>query len=379
MKRYFILIFVLLLALPRPVFSLAHDSPQLPEISASSAILIEPFSGRVLYEKNAQERRPMASTTKIMTALVATEMCNPDEVLCVQGDCVKIQGSSLYLEEREELTLMDMLYGLLLRSGNDAAVAIGKHVAGDVRHFVSLMNRRAWELGMHDTNFANPHGLDHEEHYSTAADMARLGAAFLRVPLLREIVRTEEYVSRELTTGRVRLFINNNKLLARDPRAFGIKIGWTDNAGRCLVAAAQANGMELIAVVLDAPDLYTDVSKLFDYGFGQWSAQEFIPQGKVMGIVPVAQGDAARVALATAQPIYYPVAAAEEAVSYSVQVEAPDSLLAPVAIGDVVGRVLVTVEDCTMEVDLVATSPVPEKVGLWTRLMDWLHSWWRDD
>lgn len=377
MKRYYILIFILLLALPKPVFSQSQGQPELAEISAGSAILIEPFSGRILFEKNAHERRPMASTTKIMTALVATDMCNPNEVLCVQGDCVKIQGSSLYLEETEELTLMDMLYGLLLRSGNDAAVAIGKHVAGDVGHFVSLMNRKAWELGMHDTNFANPHGLDHDEHYSTAADMARLGAAFLRVPLLREICQTEEYVSRELTTGRVRLFINNNKLLARDPRAFGIKIGWTENAGRCLVAAAQANGMELVAVVLDAPDLYSDVSKLFDYGFGQWSVREFIPQGKVMDVVPVAQGDTARVALATAQSVYYPVAAAEEAVSYSVEVEAPDVLQAPVANGDVVGKVLVTVDDCTMEVDLVAATPVPEKVGLWAKLLEWLHSWWR--
>src|SRR5690554_5999089 len=116
MKRYYILIFILLLALPKPIFSQSQGQPELAEISAGSAILIEPFSGRILFEKNAHERRPMASTTKIMTALVATDMCNPNEVLCVQGDCVKIQGSSLYLEETEELTLMDMLYGLLLRS-----------------------------------------------------------------------------------------------------------------------------------------------------------------------------------------------------------------------------------------------------------------------
>lgn len=346
------------------------------EISASSAILIEPFSGRVLYEKNAHEKRPMASTTKIMTALVATDMANPDEVLCVQGDCVKIQGASLYLEEKEELTLMDMLYGLLLRSGNDAAAAIGKHVAGDSSHFVSLMNRKAWELGMHNTNFANPHGLDDDEHYSTAADMARLGAVFLQAPLLREICKTEEYVSRELTTGKVRLFINNNKLLARDPRALGIKIGWTENAGRCLVAAAQVNGMELVAVVLDAPDLYTDVSKLFDYGFGKWRAQEFIPRGKVMDIVPVAQGKAARVALTTAQPLNFPVTAAE-AISYSVHLDAPVLLQAPISPGQVVGKALVTVEEYVIEIDLVAASPVRKKVGLWSRLVNWLHNWWQ--
>lgn len=376
MKRLYSLILVLLLALALPVSAQSQENPELLEISASSAILIEPFSGRILYEKNASEKRPMASTTKIMTALVATDMANPSEVLCIQGDCVKIQGTSLYLEEREELTLMDMLHGLLLRSGNDAAVAIGKHVAGDSHHFASLMNRKAWELGMHDTNFVNPHGLDDAEHYSTAADMARLATAFLQAPLLREICKTEEYISRELTTGKVRLFINNNKLLARDPRALGIKIGWTENAGRCLVAAAQVNGMELVAVVLDAPDLYTDVSKLFDYGFGRWNAQEFIPRGKVMDIVPVVQGKTARVALTIAQPVHFPVTATE-AVSCSVHLDSPDLLHAPVAPGQVVGKALVTVEDCTIEVDLVAASHVSERVGMWSSISKWLRSWWQ--
>jgi len=347
-------------------------------ISAASAILIEPVSGRVLYEFNSRQRRPMASTTKIMTALVAAQMCDPTEILTVQSDCVKIEGSSLYLEEDEQMTMVDLLYGLLLRSGNDAAAAIGKYIAGDVSHFVSLMNRKAWDLGMVDTNFVNPHGLDHDEHKSTAYDMALLGAAFMGTPLLRDICITDEYISRELTTGKVRLFINNNKLLARDPRAVGIKIGWTDEAGRCLVAAARVGDMELVAVVLDAPDLYTDVSKLFDYGFGNLSMQELIPKGRVLTVVPVSQGDVRRVALTTANSISYPIFPGES-VSFFVHMKVPQRIQAPIKPGESIGMAWVTVDDYLMEVDLVATSTVEFKLGVWKRLVNWVRGRWNND
>lgn len=375
--RKIIAVVIVVLMFPLTAYAQSGQISEGPEpISAASAILIEPFSGRILYEKNAHQSRPIASTTKIMTALVAMEISNPEDVLCVQSDCVKIEGSSLYLEEAEQLTLKDMLYGLILRSGNDAAVAIGKHVAGDVRHFTSLMNRKAWELGMTDTNFVNPHGLDHHEHYSTAYDMARLGAAFLRVPLLREICITEEYVSRELTTGRLRLFLNNNKLLARDPRALGIKIGWTDSAGRCLVAAAKVGEMELIAVVLDAPDLYTDVSKLFDYGFANLSFQEVLPQGKVMGIVPVDQGNVPRLALTTSAPVFYPVFPGES-VTVSVEMDAPETIQAPIQAGQALGRAKVLIDNCQIEVDIVAASDVKVNRGVWNRFLQWVKGWWQ--
>jgi len=366
-----VLILIVLLVLPVPVF--AESGQEGPEsISAASAILIEPWSGRVLFAKDPHQRRPMASTTKIMTALVAVELCEPDDVLKVQADCVKIEGCSLYLEENEQLTMLDLLYGLLLRSGNDAAAAIGKYVAGDIGHFVSLMNRKAWDLGMENTNYANPHGLDQEDHYSSAYDMAILGTAFMREPVLSNICMTDEYISRELTTGKIRLFINNNKLLVRDPRAIGIKIGWTDNAGRCLVAAARVGELELIAVVLDAPDLYTDVSKLFDYGFSNLTMQEFIPQGRVMAVLPVAHGDTRRVAVTAAQSVRFPVFAGET-VSVTVKNLLPQQIEAPVQAGEVLGTALIDVDgQWTAEIELVATSAICVKAGPIRRLFGWL-------
>lgn len=379
MKRVLVTALVLLML---PVMATAEveaiSGGELEPISAASAILIEAGSGRVLYAHNADEKRPMASTTKIMTALVAVELCRPEEILKVQADCVKIEGTSLYLEENEELTLLDLLYGLILRSGNDAAAAIAKYVAGDIEHFVSLMNQRAWDLGMTGTKFDNPHGLDAEGHYSTARDMAALGAAFLKKPLLRQICVAEEYISRELTGGRVRLFKNNNKLLLRDPRACGIKIGWTEKAGRCLVAAGRVGDLELVAVVLGAPDLYTDASKLLDFGFRRTRVQELVPKGKVMVILPVVHGQAGRVAVATAAPILYPVFP-NESLSFTAKVQVPAELQAPVQRGQAVGTVVIRVDaDWTAEVELVAVATVQAKEGFVARLLKLVRGWWRD-
>lgn len=377
MKNIGIALLILLL-FPIAAFAQVSSKAGPESISAASAILVEAGTGRVLYAHNANEERAIASTTKIMTALVAAELCSPEEILCVQADCVKIEGASLYLEEKEQLTMLDMLYGLLLRSGNDAAAAIAKHVGGDVNHFVSSMNQRAWELGMHSTSFDNPHGLDNTRHYSTAYDMALLGAEFLKIPLLREICVTDEYISRELTNGRVRLFKNNNKLLFRDPRACGIKIGWTEGAGRCLVAAARAGDVELVAVVLAAPDLYTDASKLFDYGFSQLKVQELVPQGKVMALLPVEGGEGSRVAVTASRSLFYPIYAGET-LSVTTQVQAPEKLKAPVQSGQCVGTVLVRVDDkWTAEVELVAASTVPEKAGIIRRLFKLVRRWWHD-
>ncbi len=369
MKKILIALAILLL-LPQAA---AADSGSVNEpegLSAASAILIESSSHRVLFEHNASEQRPMASTTKIMTALVASELSKTEDVISVQADCVKIEGTSLYLEENEKLTMFDMLYGLLLRSGNDAAAAIAKYVAGDIDHFVSIMNQRAWQLGMHDTNFENPHGLDNGGHYSTAYDMALLGAAFLKVPMLQQACVAEEHISRELTCGRVRLFKNNNKLLLRDPRACGIKIGWTEQAGRCLVAAARVGEMELVAVVLDAPDLYTDVSKLFDYGFGNIKMEELISQGQVLGLLPVQYGGAKKVAVTADASVRYPVFPGET-VSFTVQIQTPDKMLAPLKQGELTGTALVQVDGgWTTEVELRTVSAVEEKKGIAVRLLE---------
>lgn len=377
--RSTVFVLVLMLMIPVAVYADSTTSSMPEPLSAASAILVEVGSGRVLYEHEADVRRSIASTTKIMTALVAAELCNPEEILKVQADCVKIEGSSLYLEENEEMTLLDLLYGLILRSGNDAAATIAKFVAGDIDHFVSLMNQKALALGMKNTCFANPHGLDNCNHYSTARDMALLGVTFLKQSLLSQICTAEDYISRELTSGRVRLFVNNNKLLRRDPRACGIKIGWTENAGRCLVAAAKAGGVELVAVVLAAPDLYGDVGRLFDYGFSCMQVEELLPQGRVMAILPVNNGQTSRVALATASPVCYPVLAGET-LAVTAQVHVPTEITAPLKAGQQMGTALVTVDGgWAVEVQLVTLSAVEEKKNLSSRLSEWIRGWWWHD
>lgn len=383
MKRAAFLFVAALLVAAMPVRAWQHeDLPepepnQLESLSAAAAILIEPVSGRVLYANNQFQTRAMASTTKLMTALVALELGDLDEVVTVTADCTKIPGSSLYLEPGEQLTLADLMYGLILRSGNDAGMAIAKHVAGDVEHFVSLMNRRAWELGMFYTRFANPHGLDQEGHYTTAFDMALLGAEVLRHSQLRDIAYTREITCRELTTGRLRIFRNSNKLLERDERAIGLKIGWTDNAGRCLVAAARQGELELVAVVLAAPDLYGDVSKLFDYGFAVATAEVIISPGKVLQVQQVANGREERIALTVAEPVIFPVLAGEEGIAFTVQIDVPDVIPAPLAQGERVGRALVVVDQqWVIEVDVVSLGTVEQRPGLWSRVANWVRGRW---
>ena len=231
-----------------------------PGISAASAILIDGESGRVLYAQNAEEERPIASITKLMTALVAVES-HPDlsEVVTIRPEWTGVEGSSMYLKAGEELTLEALLYGLLLASGNDAAVAIAGFCAGDVDTFVAWMNDKAAELGMEHTHFENPNGLNDEGHYSTAADMAALARVVMEHEALAKIVGT-----RSITVAG-RTLTNHNKLLWRYEGCTGLKTGYTDRAGRTLVSCAERDGQRLIAVTLNDPNDWADHAALFDY------------------------------------------------------------------------------------------------------------------
>lgn len=253
-----------------------------PALSAASAVLMDADSGRVLYGKNADERRLIASTTKLMTALTALESGHSlDEVVTVLPEWTGIEGSSLYLRPGEEITLEALLYGLLLRSGNDAAQAVAGYCGGDVESFVARMNETAQRLGMTDTSFANPSGLDHPDHYSTARDMAVLAQACLEHETLSKMVSTTS-----ITVGS-RILTNHNKLLSRYEGCIGLKTGYTEKAGRTLVSAARREGMTLICVTLNAPDDWRDHAALFDYGFARYERRCLIAQGEQVCLVPV--------------------------------------------------------------------------------------------
>lgn len=250
-------------------------------VSASAAILMEQETGRVLYDHDADEIHRIASITKVMTAILAIESGKMDEMTTVSKRAVYTEGSSIYLQQGEKIKLEDLVYGLMLRSGNDAATAIAEHVGGSVEGFVFLMNQKAAEIGMTHTVFANPHGLDdHEEHYSTAYDMALLTRYTMMNPKFQEISGTKSYtLTRENGTHKWR---NKNRLLTEKYEyCTGGKTGFTKRAGRTLITTASKDGKDLIAVTLNAPDDWTDHISMYEYGFKTYSQKTILPKGSL--------------------------------------------------------------------------------------------------
>ena len=254
-------------------------------ISAERACLLDPVGCRVLYEKKGQERALPASTTKIMTGLLVSELCNPLEVVRIPKEAVGIEGSSLYLKEGEKLTVQELLYGLMLRSGNDAAVALAIHCAGSEKAFVEKMNERARTLGLTGTHFENPHGLDGKDHRSTPRDLAVLGMEAMKNPVFAHTVSTKTVRAGE------RQLRNHNKLLWRYPGAEGIKTGYTRAAGRILVSSAVRSGRRLIAVTMNAPDDWHDHQILLDRGFRHMTEKTLIREGQQIGTLEVWGGN----------------------------------------------------------------------------------------
>ena len=296
--------------------------------SAVSAILMDAESGRVLYEQNADREMLIASTTKIMTALVALREGTLSETVKVSRAAAYTEGSSMYLKEGEELALETLLYGLMLCSGNDAAVAIAEHIGGSQEGFARLMNEMALELGMTHSSFANPNGLDAEGHYSTARDMALLARAALENETLVRIVST-----RTITIGG-RTMTNHNKLLSYMDGCIGMKTGYTKAAGRTLVSCAERNGQRLIAVTLQDGNDWADHQALYEYGFGAYPAQRLAVLGQEAGQAPVQGALQPTVPLVAADHFFWPKAE-HEAIGSRIELVGP--VTAPLMAGAKVG------------------------------------------
>ena len=326
-----------------------------PGISAASAILIDGESGRVLYAQNAEEERPIASITKLMTALVAVES-HPDlsEVVTIRPEWTGVEGSSIYLKAGEELTLEALLYGLLLASGNDAAVAIAGFCAGDVDTFVAWMNDKAAELGMEHTHFENPNGLNDEGHYSTAADMAALARVVMEHEALAKIVGT-----RSITVAG-RTLTNHNKLLWRYEGCTGLKTGYTDRAGRTLVSCAERDGQSLPPLPLPPP-----LSPLPPLALANRTFRMLPVTGSLNRFVPVY----------TASDVYYPLTEGE---LVKARVELPERVEAPIQGGTIAGRLLFTLDGAVIgETYLLYAGDVADDRagrGLFGRVLDWFRA-----
>lgn len=265
---------------------------------------MEARTGQVLFAKKAHWRLPPASLTKMMTALVVIEHTPLDEMVTASKHAVKTPARSMHLREGEEVSVRDLLYALLLRSANDAAVALAEHVDGSVEQFCQRMNQKAKQLGAKSTHFTNPHGLHEPNHYSTAYDMALIARAFMENETLRSIVCQQYYIVRRSINQEDLWMVNKAKFLQMYPYAEGIKTGYTRPAGFCFAGSALKDGRRLITVVLNSPQREQDTTALMEYGFNEWVPIEHSSSEQAVGFAPVENGEETQVPVRLAHNAY---------------------------------------------------------------------------
>ena len=326
--------------------------------TARAAVMIDAASGAVLYSKNKDERLGMASTTKIMTGILALEYGNLNDVYTVSENADWAEGSSIYLNPGEKITLETLVYGLLLKSGNDAAIAIAKHISGREKAFVNFMNEKAAELGLKDTRFANPHGLYAEEHYTTAHELANLADYAMDNPVFAQIVNTAQYKEKPVGDKDARVINNANKLISMFAEADGIKPGYTPETGRTLVGSATKNGVRVITVTLDCSDDWTEHKAMFDYAFSNFETQKLFKKGDSLGTFRVKNGNYNEVGVIIDKDITMLVNKNKKA-GYEIEMDEV-YLNAPVTEGQQVGSAKICFENGEVqEVSLIANSDVP--------------------
>ena len=321
--------------------------------SARAAVLIERNTGMVLLCHNENEPLPMASTTKVMTALLALEKGNLDDVVTVGRNAYGVPGTSIYLDLGEQITLRDLLYGLLLASGNDAAIAIAEHIGGSVEAFCAMMTERAAELGCEDTVFVNPNGLPAEGHHTTAYDLALIAREAMTHETFREIVSTQRASIPWEGRSYDRILNNKNRLLTDYEGATGIKTGYTRAAGRCLVFGARRDGLEVIGVVLNCADWFDEATRLMDLGFERYEGFTALSAGETVRVLPVTDGKQDTVYICAGADL---TAAVPRGEIPALEFDMPDSLPAGMQMGDVVGEARILLDGRTLaSVPLVLT------------------------
>lgn len=327
-------------------------------VSARSAVLYQPEIDNFLYSKDADVRLPMASTTKIMTALVALENSVLSEIVEVEDSAIGTEGSSAYLRQGDTLTMEELLYALLLQSANDAAVAIACHIGGDVEGFSALMNDRACQLGLTDTHFTNPHGLDDDEHYTTARELSLIAAEAMRNPTFKKIAST--YKKTFAIEDRTRTYVNHNKLLRLYDGCIGVKTGFTKKSGRCLVGAAEKEGLTFITVTLDAPSDWSDHKKMLDFGFESLEKITLASGFDHMYKIPLLDGESEYLTVANPDGAEMITERTEQEIAEHVRLVKYG--IAPINRGDKLGEIIYTSDGKEVaRVPLVALESVKKK------------------
>ncbi|EOQ41331.1 D-alanyl-D-alanine carboxypeptidase [Butyricicoccus pullicaecorum DSM 23266] len=336
-------------------------------MSAQSAVVIDADTGEVRYEHNADAVMPMASTTKIMTAIVAIEQGDIDRTYTVKPEYTQTEGSSMYLKPGETVSIRDTLYGLMLMSGNDAALAIAGECGGQ-EAFVQAMNDKAETLGLTNTHFENPNGLDRETHHTTARELAELTAYALQNPDFREIVSTKNI------TCAGRTMVNHNKMLSLYKGAIGVKTGYTKKCGRCLVSAAERNGRTLIAVTLNDPDDWNDHCTMLDEAFAQYTPVTLHEAGDTVGEVTVEGGTAQSVPLIAGHEVTAYLAPGEQVTD---SLRGRPFVYATVAGGDYYGEIVYQIGEHILKTDTLSyaydVEQLPSRKGILERCLDFVR------
>ena len=304
--------------------------------SGRAMCVIEKDSKRILYAKNENEKLPMASTTKVMTAITVIQNCdNLDELIKVNDKAVGVEGSSIYLRNDEIISVKDLLYGLMLRSGNDSATALAYHVGGDILGFADKMNNLASVIGVKNTHFTNPHGLDHPDHYTTAYDLSIITAYALNNPIFKEIVSTKQHTVPATNKSEKRYFTNKNKLLSTLSGCCGVKTGFTKKSGRCLVSACERDNMTTICVVLNCGPMFEESAELLNNSFIDYENYKIIDKNQEIYNEYIIDDNNGKLYLYTDQDFIYPIKNNEFEkikIEYNVQLDNAE-------IGDNVGEI----------------------------------------
>ncbi|WP_230578463.1 D-alanyl-D-alanine carboxypeptidase family protein [Selenomonas ruminantium] len=347
----------------------------LQKLTARSAIVMDTVTGQILYERDIDARRYPASTTKMMTLIVALEHGKLDDIVTVSKNAEGVEGSTLWLVQGDKIPLGELLTGMMMHSGNDATVAVAEHIAGSVPAFVRMMNDKAEELGANSTHFVNPNGLPDEKHYTTAYDLAKIAAYGYSLPHFEEIVGKQEALY-DWVKDPAKKLRNENQMLWLYRGANGVKTGYTDAAGRCLVSAARRDGMQLVAVVLDSYYMWNDSIALLDYGFQNAHPKTLVKKGEVVAKVDVADGRHDELELIAAESLVA-VEKTGETAKVERKVEVPREVAAPIKKGDVIGKVVCYYDGKAQgSIYLLAAQDV-EYYSFWDNLLKTLRDFWK--
>jgi D-alanyl-D-alanine carboxypeptidase (penicillin-binding protein 5/6) len=348
-------------------------------VGAKSMVVMDVDSNRVLLSKNEDQKLAMASTTKIMTAIVAIEECeNLDEMVKINDKAVGIEGTSIYLRKNEKMPLKELLYGLMLASGNDASLAIAYHIGeGDMQVFVDKMNKKAIEIGATSTNFVNPHGLDATNHYTTAYDLALITAYAQKNSDYAEITRTRKMQITSTPEGHNRFLINKQRLLTRYDYTIGGKTGFTDNAGRCSVAVAKKDNLTLVTVVLNAPNMFEDSIVAFNNAYDTYKSVELLRPYSYVDSLKVDDKREEQIKLYSEKGFSYPLKEKEQSL-IKIEKNLPKILTPPLKKEQAVGEINIYLDKDLIFTENIYTIESVESIELSNKIKDIIKKWFYD-